>query len=314
MPMLIKNVDRVDAGPAEEGVNIGSIFVSWLPVLVLVGVYIFFLRQMQSGTGRAMGFGKSQRAPADREARPRHLRGRRRHRRGQGRARGDRRLPEGPAEVPAPGRQDPQGLLAGRPAGHRQDAAGARHRRRGQRAVLHHLGLRLRRDVRRRRRQPRARHVRAGQEERALHRVHRRDRRRRPPSWRGPGRRQRRARADAEPAAGRDGRLRVQRRRHPDRRHQPSRRARSRAAAARAASTARSWCRTPTSAAARRSSRSICARCRWRRTSIRMCSRAARRASRAPISPTSSTRRRCAPRASASASSPWATSNTPRTR
>ena len=46
-------------GPAEEGVNLGSIFVSWLPVLVLVGVYIFFLRQMQSGTGRAMGFGKS---------------------------------------------------------------------------------------------------------------------------------------------------------------------------------------------------------------------------------------------------------------
>ena len=59
MAMMIKNVDRVDAGPAEEGVNIGSIFVSWLPVLVLVGVYIFFLRQMQSGTGRAMGFGKS---------------------------------------------------------------------------------------------------------------------------------------------------------------------------------------------------------------------------------------------------------------
>ena len=59
MPLLIKNVDRVDAGPAEEGVNLGSMFVSWLPVLVLVGVYIFFLRQMQSGTGRAMGFGKS---------------------------------------------------------------------------------------------------------------------------------------------------------------------------------------------------------------------------------------------------------------
>jgi cell division protease FtsH len=59
MPLLIKNVDRVDAGPAEEGVNLGSIFVSWLPVLVLVGVYVFFLRQMQNGTGRAMGFGKS---------------------------------------------------------------------------------------------------------------------------------------------------------------------------------------------------------------------------------------------------------------
>jgi cell division protease FtsH len=59
MPLLIKNVDRVDAGPPEEGVNLGSIFVSWLPVLVLVGVYVFFLRQMQNGTGRAMGFGKS---------------------------------------------------------------------------------------------------------------------------------------------------------------------------------------------------------------------------------------------------------------
>ncbi len=59
MPLLIKNVDRIDAGPVEDGVNLGSMFVSWLPVLVLVGVYIFFLRQMQSGTGRAMGFGKS---------------------------------------------------------------------------------------------------------------------------------------------------------------------------------------------------------------------------------------------------------------
>ena len=59
MDRITNKVDRVDAGPAEEGVNIGSIFVSWLPVLVLVGVYIFFLRQMQNGTGRAMGFGKS---------------------------------------------------------------------------------------------------------------------------------------------------------------------------------------------------------------------------------------------------------------
>jgi cell division protease FtsH len=38
--------------------------------------------------------------------------------------------------------------------------------------------------------------------------------------------------------------------------------------------------------------RSTCARCRWRRMSIRACWRAARRASPAPTSPTSSTRRR----------------------
>ncbi len=147
---------------------------------------------------------------ADRGAWPRHLRGRRRRRRGQGRPRGDRRVPARPAEVPAAGRQDPARRAAGRPSRHRQDAACARRRRRSQRAVLHHLRLGLRRNVRRRRRQPRARHVRPGQEERALHHLHRRNRRGRPPSRRRPRRRQRRARADAEPAAGRDGRLRGQ--------------------------------------------------------------------------------------------------------
>ena len=73
---------------------------------------------------------------------------------------------------------------------------------------------------------PRPRPVRAGQEERALHHLHRRDRRRRPPPRRRPRRRSRRARADAEPAPRRDGRLRVERGRHPHRRDQPPRRAR----------------------------------------------------------------------------------------
>jgi ATP-dependent metalloprotease FtsH len=57
-----------------------------------------------------------------------------------------------------------------------------------------------------------------------------------------------------------------------------------------AASTARSSCRTPISSAARRSSRSTSATCRWHRMSTSRFWRAARRASRAPISPTSSTR------------------------
>ena len=147
---------------------------------------------------------------ADREARPGDVRRRRRHRRGARGTAGDRRVPEGSDQVRPPRRQDPQGRPAGRLARHRQDPARPRHRRRGQRAVLHHFGLGLRRDVRRRRREPRPRHVRAGQEERALHHLHRRNRRGRPPSRRRPRRRQRRARADAEPAAGRDGRLRGQ--------------------------------------------------------------------------------------------------------
>ena len=57
----------------------------------------------------------------------------------------------------------PKGALAGRPAGHRQDAVGQGRRRRSRRAVLLHDRLRLRRDVRRRRRVARARSLRTGQ-------------------------------------------------------------------------------------------------------------------------------------------------------
>ncbi len=39
--------------------SITSILLSWFPMLLLIGVWIFFMRQMQSGSGRAMGFGKS---------------------------------------------------------------------------------------------------------------------------------------------------------------------------------------------------------------------------------------------------------------
>ena len=36
-----------------------QLLVSWLPILVFIGAWIFLSRQMQSGAGRAMGFGKS---------------------------------------------------------------------------------------------------------------------------------------------------------------------------------------------------------------------------------------------------------------
>ncbi len=36
-----------------------SILISWFPMIVLIGVWIFFMRQMQSGGGKAMSFGKS---------------------------------------------------------------------------------------------------------------------------------------------------------------------------------------------------------------------------------------------------------------
>ncbi len=36
-----------------------TILISWFPILILIGVWIFFMRQMQSGGGKAMSFGKS---------------------------------------------------------------------------------------------------------------------------------------------------------------------------------------------------------------------------------------------------------------
>ena len=49
----------VVAKPEESDVNLAHYLLSWFPMLLLVGVWVFFMRQMQSGGGRAMGFGKS---------------------------------------------------------------------------------------------------------------------------------------------------------------------------------------------------------------------------------------------------------------
>ena len=63
-PMLVSKL-------AEKGVQITArppqdntpwfiaLLVNWLPILVFIGAWIFLSRQMQSGAGRAMGFGKS---------------------------------------------------------------------------------------------------------------------------------------------------------------------------------------------------------------------------------------------------------------
>ena len=57
---LVERGVAVNAAPADEGgTSLFSIFISWFPFLILIAVYIFFMRQMQGGGGRAMGFGKS---------------------------------------------------------------------------------------------------------------------------------------------------------------------------------------------------------------------------------------------------------------
>ncbi len=53
-----KNV-AIKAKPPAENPWYMSVLISWFPMIVLIGVWIFFMRQMQSGGGKAMSFGKS---------------------------------------------------------------------------------------------------------------------------------------------------------------------------------------------------------------------------------------------------------------
>ena len=50
---------QITAAPEEEGSLLMATLLSWFPMLLLIGVWIFFMRQMQGGGGKAMGFGKS---------------------------------------------------------------------------------------------------------------------------------------------------------------------------------------------------------------------------------------------------------------
>jgi cell division protease FtsH len=50
---------RIAAVPAEGSSWYMTILISWFPIILLIGVWIFFMRQMQSGGGKAMSFGKS---------------------------------------------------------------------------------------------------------------------------------------------------------------------------------------------------------------------------------------------------------------
>jgi len=57
--LLLDKKVAIQAKPDEEKFSWFSIFISWFPLILLVGVWIFFMRQMQVGGGKAMSFGKS---------------------------------------------------------------------------------------------------------------------------------------------------------------------------------------------------------------------------------------------------------------
>ena len=58
---LLENGVVIDARPPEQQSLLMQIFISWFPMLLLIGVWIFFMRQMQGGAGGrgALSFGKS---------------------------------------------------------------------------------------------------------------------------------------------------------------------------------------------------------------------------------------------------------------
>ncbi len=63
-PNLVDKLDqygvKINAEPSDRAMHpLLSVLLSWFPMLLLIGVWIFFMRQMQSGGGKAMGFGKS---------------------------------------------------------------------------------------------------------------------------------------------------------------------------------------------------------------------------------------------------------------
>ena len=63
-PNLIEKLSEkgvsISAAPLEEKMpSLFGVLLSWFPMLLLIAVWIFFMRQMQGGKGGAMGFGRS---------------------------------------------------------------------------------------------------------------------------------------------------------------------------------------------------------------------------------------------------------------
>src|ERR687887_622879 len=164
-PTLVKRLydSKVSITAKPPGDNVPwfvSLLVSWLPFIALIGVWIFLSRQMQGGAGKAMGFGKS-RAKMLTEA---HGRVTFEDVAGVDEAKQDLQeiveFLRDPGKFQRLGGRIPRGVLLVGPPG---------------------TGKTL---------LARARHVRTGEEERALHHLRRRNRRGRPASRRRPRRRQ----------------------------------------------------------------------------------------------------------------------------
>jgi cell division protease FtsH len=59
VPTLVGKNVAVKAEPPEEASWLTTLLVSWMPMMIIIGVWIFFMRQMQGNGGKAMSFGRS---------------------------------------------------------------------------------------------------------------------------------------------------------------------------------------------------------------------------------------------------------------
>ena len=170
--LLEKNI-AISARPEEEKFSWFSIFISWFPLILLVGVWIFFMRQMQSGGGKAMAFGKS-RAKLLTEAQ-----GKITFEDVAGVDEAKEELEEiiqflkDPKKFTKLGGRIPKGVLLVGPPGTGKTLLGKGRCRRGGCSLLFHLRLRLCGNVRRGGCEPGTRPVRAGEEECSLYYFHR---------------------------------------------------------------------------------------------------------------------------------------------
>jgi cell division protease FtsH len=59
IPLLREHQVRIQVDPPEKNSYLMQFLLSWAPVLLLIGLWVFFMRQMQSGGSKALSFGKS---------------------------------------------------------------------------------------------------------------------------------------------------------------------------------------------------------------------------------------------------------------
>ncbi|MGZ5933588.1 MAG: ATP-dependent zinc metalloprotease FtsH, partial [Rhizomicrobium sp.] len=59
VPLMKAHNVNISVSPPDDGFNLMAVLLNALPMLLLIAVWIFFMRQLQAGGGKAMGFGKS---------------------------------------------------------------------------------------------------------------------------------------------------------------------------------------------------------------------------------------------------------------